>query len=74
MTADATDPLVTMRHWRQYGGCGDIGKWRAGFEALGLNIRAFRRGGLPASVLEATGHEIARGVAAMARAEAEGGR
>lgn len=56
----ADDPIITIADIRKTGHCvRGAGQW---FALQGLDFKAFLKNGLPASVLLATGDELARQV------------
>lgn len=68
MTEPTDDPMVTLEHCRRLQYCSR--GMRAFFERRGLDWTAFRHGGLPASIIEATGDAMAIDAARLARTEA----
>lgn len=59
--------VVTIEHCRRLGYCAQ--GMRAWFAERGLDWDTFRTAGLPADVIEATGDDMAKRAAALAREE-----
>lgn len=67
-----TEPRVEMRHVRQARLC--AAGARAFCARYDLDWTAFRRDGLPVSLVEATGDALVERVCVIAREEVDGGR